>query len=331
MYEIKYNISVLGSGAWGTALAQLISKNNSVLMWVKEKSVKNDINQNHLNKKYLPGIKLNKKIIGTNNLDDLKYSEIIFLTVPVQYMSSILKKIKKIIKKNVIFVCCSKGIEMNSLRLPSQIVASYFPKHSIAVLSGPNFAEEVSRSMPAATLIASNKMATSKKIASIVQTKLFRPYISDDVIGSQIAGATKNVYAIACGIVEGKKFGKNAVASIISRSFAEVSRLNKSMKAKPETLSGLSGMGDLFLTCSSKKSRNFRLGIDLAKGMTLNSIIKKNSSIAEGVFTARALKQMSNKKKLNLPIAETVYQILYRKKDIDYAIEELLNRPITAE
>ena len=328
---MKNHISVLGSGAWGTALAQLISKNNSVLMWVKEKSVKNDINQNHQNKKYLPGIKLNKKIIGTNNLEDLKYSEIIFLTVPVQYMSSILKKIKKIVKKKVIFVCCSKGIEMNSLRLPSQIVASYFPKQSIAVLSGPNFAEEVSRSMPAATLIASNKMATSKKIASIVQTKLFRPYISDDVIGSQIAGATKNVYAIACGIVEGKKFGKNAVASIISRSFAEVSRLNKSMKAKPETLSGLSGMGDLFLTCSSKKSRNFRLGIDLAKGMTLNSIIKKNSSIAEGVFTARALKQMSNKKKLNLPIAETVYQILYRKKDIDYAIEELLNRPITAE
>ena len=328
---MKNHISVLGSGAWGTALAQLISKNNSVLMWVKEKSVKNDINQNHLNKKYLPGIKLNKKIIGTNNLDDLEYSEIIFLTVPVQYMSSILKKIKKIVKKKVIFVCCSKGIEMNSLRLPSQIVASYFPKQSIAVLSGPNFAEEVSRSMPAATLIASNKIATSKKIASIVQTKLFRPYISDDVVGSQIAGATKNVYAIACGIVEGKKFGKNAVASIISRSFAEVSRLNKSMKAKPETLSGLSGMGDLFLTCSSKKSRNFRLGIDLAKGMTLNSIIKKNSSIAEGVFTARALKQMSNKKKLNLPIAETVYQILYRKKDIDYAIEELLNRPITAE
>jgi len=331
MSKMKNHISVLGSGAWGTALAQLISKNNSVLMWVKEKSVKNDINQNHLNKKYLPGIKLNKKIIGTNNLDDLEYSEIIFLTVPVQYMSSILKKIKKIVKKKVIFVCCSKGIEMNSLRLPSQIVASYFPKQSIAVLSGPNFAEEVSRSMPAATLIASNKIATSKKIASIVQTKLFRPYISDDVIGSQIAGATKNVYAIACGIVEGKKFGKNAVASIISRSFAEVSRLNKSMKAKPETLSGLSGMGDLFLTCSSKKSRNFRLGIDLAKGMTLNSIIKKNSSIAEGVFTARALKQMSNKKKLNLPIAETVYQILYRKKDIDYAIEELLNRPITAE
>ena len=157
---MKNHISVLGSGAWGTALAQLISKNNSVLMWVKEKSVKNDINQNHQNKKYLPGIKLNKKIIGTNNLDDLEYSEIIFLTVPVQYMSSILKKIKKIVKKNVIFVCCSKGIEMNSLRLPSQIVASYFPKHSIAVLSGPNFAEEVSRSMPAATLIASNKMAT---------------------------------------------------------------------------------------------------------------------------------------------------------------------------
>ena len=331
MSETKNNISVLGSGAWGTTLAQLISKNDSVLMWVKEKTVMLDISQNHLNKKYLPGVKLNKNITVTNNLEDLKYSEIIFLTVPVQYMSSILKKIKKIVKNNVIFVCCSKGIEMNTLKLPSQIVGSHFPKHSIAVLSGPNFAEEISKSMPAATLIASNKITISKKIASVVQTKLFRPYISDDVLGSQIAGATKNVYAIACGIVEGKKFGKNAVASIISRSFAEISRLNKTMRAKPETLSGLSGMGDLFLTCSSKKSRNFKLGLDLASGMSLNSIIKKNSTIAEGVFTARALKQMSQKKKLKLPIAETVYQILYRKKNIDYAIEELLNRPIGRE
>ena len=331
MQSINSKISVLGSGAWGTALAQLISKKSEVLMWVKEKRVKIDINQNHQNTKYLPGIKLSKNIVSTDNLEDLEASDIIFLTVPVQYMSSILRKIRKIIKSNVVFVCCSKGIEMNTLKLPGQIVASYFPKHSIAVLSGPNFAEEVSRNMPAATLIASNKIATSKKIASIVQTKLFRPYVSDDVIGSQIAGATKNVYAIACGVVEGKKFGKNAVASIISRSFAEVSRLNKSMRAKPETLSGLSGMGDLFLTCSSKKSRNFKLGLDLASGMSLSSIIKKNSSIAEGVFTARALKQMSLKKKLNLPIAETVYQILYRKKNIDHAIEELLNRPIGRE
>ena len=331
MPNTDLKISVLGSGAWGTALAQLMSKEREVLMWVKEKTVKIDINQNHQNTKYLPGIKLNKNIISSNSLEDLVNSDIIFLTTPVQYMAPILKKVKKIIKSNVIFVCCSKGIEMNTLKLPSQIVASYFPKQSIAVLSGPNFAEEVSRNMPAATLIASNQISTSKKIASVVQTKLFRPYISDDVIGSQIAGATKNVYAIACGVVEGKKFGKNAVASIISRSFAEVSRLNKSMRAKPETLSGLSGMGDLFLTCSSKKSRNFKLGLDLASGMSLSSIVNKNASIAEGVFTARALKQISLKRKLNLPIAETVYQILYRKKNIDHAIEELLNRPIGRE
>ena len=331
MQSTNLKISVLGSGAWGTALAQLISKKSEVLMWVKEKKVKIEINQNHLNTKYLPNIKLSKNIISTNNLEDLEASDVIFLTVPVQYMSSILKKMRKIIKSNVIFVCCSKGIEMNTLKLPTQIVASYFSKHNIAVLSGPNFAEEVSRNMPAATLIASNKITTSKKIASIVQTRLFRPYVSDDVIGSQIAGATKNVYAIACGVVEGKKFGKNAVASIISRGFAEILRLNKSMRAKPETLSGLSGMGDLFLTCSSKKSRNFKLGLDLANGMSLSSIVNKNASIAEGVFTTRALKQMSLKKKLSLPIAETVYQILYRKKNIDHAIEELLNRPIGRE
>ena len=177
-----YKISVLGSGAWGTALAQLISKKNNVLMWVKEKKVKIDINQNHSNKKFLPNIKLNKNIVGTDDLRDLRNSEIIFLTIPVQYMSSILKKIKKIVNSDVIFVCCSKGIEMNSLKLPSQIVASYFPKNSIAVLSGPNFAEEISRNMPAATLIASSKINTSKKIASVVQTELFRPYISGHII-----------------------------------------------------------------------------------------------------------------------------------------------------
>ena len=220
---------------------------------------------------------------------------------------------------------------MNSLKLPSQIVSSIFPKNKIAIISGPNFAAEIAKGLPAATTVASKNEEVAKKIATLIKSPTLRPYLSNDIIGSQIAGALKNIYAIASGIVVGKKYGENAVASIISRSFAEITTVAKSMNAKKSTLAGLSGMGDLFLTCSSKESRNFSLGIDLAKGKTLNEIIQKKFSIAEGVFTVRALKKLADREKLDLPINEAVYRVLYRKKNIDLAIQELLNRPITKE
>ena len=180
-------------------------------------------------------------------------------------------------------------------------------------------------------VVASKNEQVANRIAQLIKSPTLRPYLSDDIIGSQIAGALKNIYAIASGIVYGKKYGENAVASIISRSFAEIRIVAQSMNAKKSTLAGLSGMGDLFLTCSSKESRNFSLGIDLAKGKTLNQIIEKKFSVAEGVFTVRALKKLSMNKKLDLPINEAIYKVLYRKKNIDVTIQELLNRPITKE
>ena len=329
--KAKTKIGIIGAGAWGTALSNILAKNQNVILWAKEKNVCDNINKNQENKRFLPKIKLSKKINCTTEINDVCNCDILFLVIPVQHLSSVLDKLKNSINTKTIFVCCSKGLEMNSLKLPSQIVSSIFPKNKIAIISGPNFANEIAKGLPAATVVASKNEEVSKKIANLIKSPTLRPYLSSDIIGSQIAGALKNIYAIASGIVVGKKYGENAVASIISRSFAEISTVAKSMNAKKSTLAGLSGMGDLFLTCSSKESRNFSLGIDLAKGKTLNEIIQKKFSIAEGAFTVRALKKLADKEKLDLPINEAVYRVLYRKKNIDSAIQELLNRPITKE
>ena len=327
----KKQIGVIGAGAWGTALSNMIAKKQNVLLWAKEQNVAENINKKHENKKFLPRIKLSKKILCTTEINDLSNCEILFLVSPVQYLSSVLSKLKDHIKHNTIFICCSKGLEMSSLRLPSQIVSSVFPKNKIAIISGPNFASEIAQGLPAATVVSSKNDDVSSEIAELIKSPTLRPYLSNDIIGTQIAGALKNIYAIASGIVVGKKFGDNAVASIISRSFAEISIVGKSMGAKRSTLSGLSGMGDLFLTCSSKESRNFSLGIDLAKGKTLSEIMQKKLSVAEGVFTVRALKKLAAQQKLDLPLNEAVYRVLYRKKNIDSTIQELLNRPLTKE
>ena len=329
--KAKTKIGIIGAGAWGTALSNILAKNQNVILWAKEKNVCDNINKNQENKRFLPKIKLSKKINCTTEINDVCNCDILFLVIPVQHLSSVLDKLKNSINTKTIFVCCSKGLEMNSLKLPSQIVSSIFPKNKIAIISGPNFANEIAKGLPAATVVASKNEEVSKKIANLIKSPTLRPYLSSDIIGSQIAGALKNIYAIASGIVVGKKYGENAVASIISRSYAEIATVAKSMDAKKSTLAGLSGMGDLFLTCSSKESRNFSLGIDLAKGKTLNEIIQKKFSIAEGAFTVRALKKLADKEKLDLPINEAVYRVLYRKKNIDSAIQELLNRPITKE
>jgi len=324
-------IGVIGAGAWGTALSNILAKNHNIVLWAKEKKVCENINKHNENKRFLPKIKLSKKIKCTTEMKDICNCDILFLVIPVQYLSGELNKLKNSLNAKTIFVCCSKGLEMSSLKLPSQIVSSIFPKNKIAVISGPNFASEIAKGLPAATVVASKNEEVSEKIAKLIKSKTFRPYLSNDIIGSQIAGALKNIYAIASGIVVGKKYGENAVASIISRSFAEITTVAISMDAKKSTLAGLSGMGDLFLTCSSKESRNFSLGVDLARGKTLNEIIQKKFSIAEGAFTVRALKKLADREKLDLPINEAVYRVLYRKKNIDSAIQELLNRPITKE
>ena len=325
-------IGVMGGGAWGTTVAKLLSdKNSNVLLWAKETQVKKDIEKTRINKTYLNKIKLNKSLKITNHLEDLSELDILFVVIPTQYIQATLKPLKKIIKKNCILVNCAKGIDIKSTSLISEVINKTLPNNRLAIMSGPNFALEIALGKPTATLIAAQKISDAKYIANLISSKTFRPYLSNDIIGAQICGAMKNVYAIGCGIIVGKNFGENAVASVIARSFAEIKSVGKKLGAQPETLSGLSGLGDLFLTCSSKKSRNFSLGFDLAKGKKLENLLRNKKTIAEGAYTVKAIKKLGKKLKLSLPLNDAIYKILYQNKNINNTISELLNRPIIKE
>ena len=325
-------IGVMGGGAWGTTVAKLLSdKNSNVLLWAKETQVKKDIEKTRINKTYLNKIKLNKSLKITNQLEDLSELDILFVVIPTQYIQATLKPLKKIIKRNCILVNCAKGIDIKSTSLISEVINKTLPSNRLAIMSGPNFALEIALGKPTATLIATQKISDAKYIANLISSKTFRPYLSNDIIGAQICGAMKNVYAIGCGIIVGKNFGENAVASVIARSFAEIKSVGKKLGAQPETLSGLSGLGDLFLTCSSKKSRNFSLGFDLAKGKKLENLLRNKKTIAEGAYTVKAIKKLGKKLKLSLPLNDAIYKILYQNKNINNTISELLNRPIIKE
>ena len=325
-------IGVMGGGAWGTTVAKLLSdKNSNVLLWAKETQVKKDIEKTRINKTYLNKIKLNKSLKITNQLEDLSELDILFVVIPTQYIQATLKPLKRIIKKNCILVNCAKGIDIKSTSLISEVINKTLPSNRLAIMSGPNFALEIALGKPTATLIAAQKISDAKYIANLISSKTFRPYLSNDIIGAQICGAMKNVYAIGCGIIVGKNFGENAVASVIARSFAEIKSVGKKLGAQPETLSGLSGLGDLFLTCSSKKSRNFSLGFDLAKGKKLENLLRNKKTIAEGAYTVKAIKKLGKKLKLSLPLNDAIYKILYQNKNINNTISELLNRPIIKE
>jgi glycerol-3-phosphate dehydrogenase (NAD(P)+) len=325
-------IGIMGAGAWGTTIAKLLSdKNSNVLLWAKEVQVKKDIEKTRINKTFLDKVKLNESLKVTNSLEDLSKLDILFIVVPTQYIQATLKPLKKVIKENCILVNCAKGIDIKSTSLISEVINKILPRNKLAIMSGPNFALEIALGKPTASLIAAQKIYDAKFIANLISSKTFRPYLSDDIIGAQICGAMKNIYAIGCGIIVGKNFGENAVASVISRSFAEIKSVGKRLGAQPETLSGLSGLGDLFLTCSSKKSRNFSLGFDLAKGKKLENVLRGKKTIAEGAYTVKAIKKLGVKLKLSLPLNDAIYKILYQDKDINKTIGELLSRPIIKE
>jgi len=324
-------VGVLGAGAWGTTISLLLSKKNNVLLWANEKKVVQEINSKNKNSIFLPGVKLNKKIIATNNLNDFKEIDYLFVVIPTQFISITLKKLKNKLNTRCVIINASKGIEISSLSLINSVIRKHFPKNPISILSGPNFAKEIALGKPTASLIASQTMNESKKISQLLSSPYFRPYLSNDIVGAQICGAMKNVYAIGCGIITGKKFGDNAVASIISRSFAEISLVCNKLGGKPETLMGLSGLGDLFLTCSSDKSRNFSLGLKIASGKKTSVLLRQKKTVAEGAHTVKAIYRLSKKLKIDLPINNEIYKILYLNKDIDKSISELLNRPLTIE
>ena len=309
-------IFVLGKGAWGTAIANLAAENgHSVCIWARKGSKAK--------------AKAHKKVVTTSEIKSCADSDVIFLGVPAQSLREVLKKLPEL-KKRVPLVILSKGIERGTLKLMSEVAKEFFHGNPIAVLSGPNFAEEIVKKLPAATTLASQNKKAAEEVIEILTNEFFRVYYCEDVVGSQIGGAVKNVIAIAAGIADGKKLGDNARAAIITRGLAEIARLSLAMGGNGKTLMGLSGIGDLLLTATSKKSRNMRFGFELGKGTLLKKLIKENKTV-EGLYSAEAVTQLAKKHGVEMPICQAVYNVLYERQEIKGEIKRLLSRPMKEE
>ena len=325
-------ISVIGAGAWGTALAEVISRQgNKVNLWAREDDVVKNINTLNTNDLYLPNTKLSKLIIAHNNLNDVLDCDLLLMVTPAQFMRSILDDLKSDLNEEVPIVLCSKGIETKTLNLMSEIAEAIIPNNTLAILSGPTFASDVVKNKPTAVTLACKDLDIGKNIADSINLPTFRPYLSEDVIGAQIGGATKNVIAIAAGVVEGQNLGDSARAATIARGYSEINLLAVALGGKEETLSGLSGMGDLLLTCNSKNSRNFSLGIKLGQGLNVKEATNNLSSVAEGVYSAKAINKLSNKLDIDMPITNAVNDLIEKNKSVDEIIDDLLSRPLKKE
>jgi len=325
-------IGIIGGGAWGTALAQVLGRaGRDVTIWARETEVVNAINQSHANALFLPGIALDPRIAATAELPGVARADALLLTVPAQYLRGSCTALAPLIPPRIPIVICTKGIEEGSGALMSELVASSLPQASLAILSGPTFAGEVARGLPTAVTLATSDNALGQTLIAAIGTRAFRPYLSDDVIGAQVGGAVKNVMAIACGIVMGRGMGDNARAALITRGLAEMVRLAIAKGGKAETLMGLSGLGDLTLTCSSTQSRNHALGVALGKGEMLAQFLAARRSVAEGVSSAAAAATLARHLQIEMPIVFAIDAILHHGAEIDRVIEGLLARPFKAE
>lgn len=324
-------ISVIGAGGWGTTLAVLLHYNgHNVTLWEYKRNYIKVLEKQRENPLYLPGISIPDEIEITHDLaESVSGKNLIVLAVPSQYLRSVIKNAYYGDIKNSILVSVAKGIEKNSLMTMSQMLKDEFPdldEEQIGVLSGPSHAEEVSRRIPTAVVAASKNFETTKSIQTAFITSYFRVYGSKDILGVELGGSFKNVIAIGAGIVDGAKFGDNTKAAIMTRGIAEISRLGLAMGALPETFAGLSGMGDLIVTCMSRHSRNRYVGEQIGTGKKLKEILKKMDMIAEGVETSRSVLDLARNYNVDTPITEEVCKILFDDKDPVKATTDLMTR-----
>ena len=326
------HIGIVGAGAWGTALGWVVRRaGRQAVMWAFEPEVAAAINRRHENPLYLPGVALDPGVRATTELAEAAAADAVLLVVPAQHMRHVCGQLAPSLARDVPVVICAKGIEDGTAELMSEVVAETLPGRPLAVLSGPTFAAEVARGLPVAVTLAARDRATGQALVEALGNPYFRPYLSDDVTGAEIGGAVKNVIAIACGIAHGRGFGDNGRAALITRGLAEMTRLCLAKGGKAETMMGLSGLGDLVLTCTSEQSRNYSLGAALGRGQTLESVQKKRRSVAEGVHSAAAVAALARRHGVDMPIVAAVDAVLNKGMAIDRAIESLLARPFRAE
>lgn len=326
------SVGIVGAGAWGTALAVTAKRaGRDVLIWAYEPETLADLVRNHRNEAYLPGVSLDPSIRATGSLSEIADRDFLLLTTPAQHARTIVGQLAPHLKQGQPLVICSKGIEQKSGKLISQVVAEIAPAPRIAVLSGPSFAAEVARGLPAAVTLATAEETLGRALSYALSHAPFRCYWSEDVVGAEIGGAVKNVYAIAAGIVAGKTLGASAHAALVTRGFAEMVRFGTALGARRETLTGLSGLGDLVLTCGSSQSRNMSLGLELGKGRKLDEVLDERLAVTEGVHTASALVHLAASRDIDMPIAQAVHAVISGHATVDEAIVALLARPLRAE
>ncbi|MFT3997518.1 MAG: NAD(P)H-dependent glycerol-3-phosphate dehydrogenase [Asticcacaulis sp.] len=326
------SVGVIGAGAWGTALAQVAARaGRKVLIQCREPEVAEAIEAQHVNPLYLPNVELLPQVKATADLADLAGCDVILAVPPAQHMRGVLKSFAPHVRDGLPIVLCAKGIERGTDSLMNEVLAETVPRARAAVLSGPSFAAEVARGLPTAVTLACKDAEMGARIAATIATGTFRPYLIDDMTGAEAGGALKNVLAIACGISEGKGLGRSAHAALITRGFAEMTRLAVALGAQAETLSGLCGMGDLVLSCSSPQSRNMSVGLELGRGKTLAQALEGKITVAEGVESAPAVQELGRKLGVDLPICNMVATILSGEASVDAAIGELMSRPLRTE
>ena len=326
------NVSIVGAGAWGTALAQTLSQSGkSVTIWARETDVASDINERHVNRTFLPGVPLDPGVRATVNLREAARADVILLVVPAQHLRAVANELARDLAADQPVVICAKGLEQATGKLMGEVAGEVLPQSLLAVLSGPSFAADVVRGLPAALTLACRSEPAGKAMAAGLSSRQMRLYWSSDVIGAELGGSVKNVLAIAAGIVSGRELGASAHAALVTRGFAELRRFAEAYGARPETLMGLSGLGDLILTCGSPQSRNMSLGRALAEGQHLSDIMESRSAVTEGVYTAAAVVKLARAKNIDMPIAEAVHAIVEGQMSVDDAIASLMQRPLKAE
>lgn len=332
-HSTHYHVGIIGGGAWGTALAVIANRAGSrVVLCTRNNNVLQSIHNRRANDVYLPSVFIDPAIQVTDKIADICRCDVLIFAVPSHILRSACITVSDTLDVSVGLAIASKGIERGSLMLMSEVVRDLLPKNPVAVISGPNFAEEAARGSPTATTIASENAELLDMLAFAIGGRLFRPYLSNDIIGAQIGGAVKNVIAIACGIAMGRKLGENTKAALITRGFAEIVRLAKAKGGKQETLMGLAGMGDLILTCGSLTSRNFSFGVAIGQGKSKEEILtSRGRGATEGVVTTESVIRLARKLGVDMPICEAVYRVLYENANLDHVIADLLERPFSNE
>ena len=321
-------LAVIGGGAWGTALAQVAARGGApVTFWARESDVVTSVNEARENALFLPGVPLSPSIRATGDLADLADAEALLVVVPAQFLRPVLSQTPVAGRP---LVLCAKGIEAGTQKLVAEVARELHPDAPVAVLSGPTFAHEVAKGLPTAVTLACEDDALRDRLAERLASPAFRTYASSDVAGAEIGGAVKNVLAIACGVVEGAGLGLNARAALIARGFAEMTRFGVARGGRPETLAGLSGLGDLVLTCSSTNSRNFSLGVGLGQGRSAAELLADRRTVAEGAATAPVLRQAAKAAGVDMPVTEAVCALL-EGTPVGKVVDALLSRPLREE